>query len=121
MFRNISVSACNIDKVTPLNTFPVQTYLVEIQEEMLIPKLIVPLSSSTLEVIIQATNRFAKIATDEPSVIGFVVKHFMDGIDIERKINPNYQTMTNLQMNTISKFVPGSTTTDQQQLKKCHF
>ena len=62
MCCDILVSAFNVDKVTVLMTFPVETCLVEIQEKMLIPKLIVPITPSTLELIISATNWFAKIA-----------------------------------------------------------
>ena len=75
VYCDISVSAFNVDKVTVLMTFPVETYLVEIQEKMLIPKFIVPITPSTLELIIWATNWFAKIATDGLSIIVFINVH----------------------------------------------
>ena len=75
VYCDISVSAFNVHKVTALMTFPVQTYLVEIQEEMLIHKLIVPITHLTSKLIIQATNWFATIGTNEPSAISFIDVH----------------------------------------------
>ena len=85
VYCDISVSAFNVSKVQALSTYPVQTYLVDIGEENLVPKLIVPISQFTLEMVIQWTNRFAKVATDEESAIGFIyegfiMRRFMDGI-----------------------------------------
>ena len=104
---DISISGFYINKVTALMTFPVQTYLVDIQEEMLI----VPIAPTTLELMIVQINRFAKITTNKLAVIGFMYEGFAVK-QIECKINPNYQTKAYLRMNTCN--VPGSTTTDQQ-------